>query len=149
MILLKCSYLYPFLSAMIKILKPKPLILEIPVAPAETTPLLNPSTSTSSTNVTHKTIKRVIHSPLFDLNLARASLLVDIITYALMGLTQNPVLFGLFGTLGALGVGFNPAAQSVALALYAGRGGIETGRLFGATSLIQAIRCDTFCCFLG
>ena len=59
-----------------------------------------------------------------------------------MGLAQSPILFALSGTLGAMGAGFSPAAQSVALALYAKRGGVETGRLFGAISLIQAIRCD-------
>lgn len=132
------------LSVAIKILKPKPLVLELPVTPTETTSLLNSPSSSSSNMVTHKTIKREIHSPLFDLNLARASLLVDIAAYGSMGLSQSPILFALFGSLGALGVGFNPAAQSVALALYARRGGMETGRLFGAISLIQAIRCDAF-----
>lgn len=123
-----------------KILKPKPLILELPVTPIETIPLLNPSSSSSSsTMTTRKTIKKEIHSPLFDLNLARASLLGDIVSYASMGLTQSPLLFGLSSGFGALGVGFNPAVQSVALALYARRGGIETGKLFGALSLIQAI----------
>ena len=89
-----------------------------------------------------KTIKREIHSPLFDLNLARASLLVDIVSYVSMGLAQSPIVFALSGTFGAFGRGFSPAAQSVALALYAKRGGVETGRLFGAISLIQAIRYD-------
>ena len=89
-----------------------------------------------------KTIKKEIHSPLFDLNLARASLLVDIVSYTSMGLARSPVLFALSGTLSAFGSGFSPAAQSVALALYAQRGGVEIGRLFGAISLIQAIRCD-------
>jgi hypothetical protein len=94
-----------------------------------------------------KTIKREIHSPLFDLNLARASLIVDIIAYASMGLAQSSILFALSGAFGSLGAGFHPAAQSVALALYAKRGGVEIGRLFGAISLIQAIRCG--CCLRG
>ena len=131
-----------FLIVVIKILKPKPLILEFPVTPVETTPLLNPSSSSSSTMLNRKTIKREIHSPLFDLNLARASLLVHIVAYFLMGLAQSPTLFAISGTLNSLGTGFSPAAQSVALALYAKRGGVETGRLFGALSLIQVIRCD-------
>ena len=127
-------------------LKPKPLVLEIPVAPTETTPLLNSPSSSSSTIVARKTIKKEIHSPLFDLNLARASLLIDIISYTSMGLSQSSIPFALSGCFGAFGVGFTPAAQSVALALYARRGGIEIGRLFGALSLIQAMRCDTFYC---
>ena len=133
------AHLLPFFLVAIKILKPKPLILEIPVTPDETTPLLD---SSSSTMMSRKTIKKEIHSPLFDLNLARVSLLVDIVSNASMGLAQNPILFAASGTLGAMGAGFPAAAQSVALALYAKRGGVEIGRLFGAISLVQAIRCD-------
>ena len=136
---------HSFLVA-IKILKPKPLILELPVAPVETTPLLNPSTSNSSTMVTRKTIKKEIHSPLFDLNLARVSLLIHVVAYISMGVAQSAIPFALSGAFNALGSGFSPATQSVALALYAKRGGIEIGRLFGALSLIQAIRCDIILC---
>ena len=142
-VFLKYSCLRAFLLVVIKILKPKPFILEIPITPAETTPLLNSSSSSSSTMTRLKTIKREIHSPLFDLNLARASLLADTVSYVLKGLTQSPILFTLSGVFSAMGTGFSPAAQSVALALYAKRGGVEIGRLFGALSLIQAIRCDT------
>ena len=140
----KCSYLFAsfYIIVAIKILKPKPLVLEFPVTPAETTPLLNSSSSNSSTVMSRKTIKREIHSPLFDLNLARASLLIHIVSYTSMGLARSPILFALFGTLGSLGSGFSPAVQSVALALYAKKGGVETGKLFGAISLIQVIRCD-------
>ena len=130
---------------MIKILKPQPLILELPITPVETTPLLNSPTSSSSAMMTRKTIKKEIHSPLFDLNLARASILVHIVAYTSMGLAQSAILFGLCGAFNALGAGFSPAAQSVALALYAKRGGVEIGRLFGALSLIQALRCDLYC----
>ena len=144
---LECSCL-PFLLVAIKILKPKPLILEIPVAPVETTPLLVSSSSSSSTTTSRKTIKREIHSPLFDLNLARVSLLADIVAYTSKGLAQSPILYAVSDVFGAFGAGFPPAAQSVALALYAKKGGVEIGRLFGALSLIQAVRCDTFklCC---
>ena len=142
MTFLKCSCRYLLLLVAIKILKPKPLILEFPVTPVETTPLLVSPSSSSSTLTNRKTIKREIHSPLFDLNLARASLLVSIVSYTSMGLAQSPIVFALSGALSSFGAGFSPAAQSVALALYAKRGGIETGKLFGAMSLIQAIRCD-------
>jgi hypothetical protein len=91
--------------------------------------------------MSHKTIKREIHSPLFDLNLARASLLVDIVSCTTTALTQSPILFALSGAFSSMGAGFHPAVQSVALALYAKRGGVESGRLFGALSLIEAIRC--------
>ena len=130
-----------FLLVVIKILKPKPLILEFPVTPVETTPLLNSPSSSSSTLTIPTTIKREIHSPLFDLNLARASSLVSIVCYTWMGLVQSSTVFALSWAFNSFGAGFSPAAQSVALALYSKRGGIETGRLFGAMSLIQAIRC--------
>ena len=149
MIFIKCSCLRLFLLVAIKILKPKPLILELPVTPAvETTPLLISSSSTSSSLINPKTIKREIHSPLFDLNLARASLLVSMVSYTSRGISQSPTVFALSGPFNSFGAGFNPAAQSVALALYAKRGGIETGRLFGAMSLIQAIRYDDILCCL-
>ena len=96
--------------------------------------------------VTRKTIKKEIHSPLFDLNLARVSLLIHVVAYISMGVAQSAIPFALSGAFNALGSGFSPAAQSVALALYAKRGGIEIGRLFGALSLIQAIRCDIILC---
>ena len=138
-----------FALVAIKILKPKPLILEIPVTPVETTPLLNSASSSSSTALSRKTIKKEIHSPLFELNLARASLLVDIVSFASMGLAQNPILYALSAAFGSMGAGFPAAAQSVALALYAKRGGAEIGKLFGAISLIQAIRCDIFVVLLS
>ena len=136
----------PFSLVAIKILKPKPLILELPVTPVETTPLLS---SSSSAMTSRKTIRKEIHSPLFDINLARASLLVDIVAYASKGLAQSGILFAAAGIFGAMGAGFPAAAQSVALSLYAKRGGVETGRLFAAISLVQAIRCDTLCYLRG
>ena len=136
---------YVFLLVAIKILKPKPLILELPVTPVETTPLLNPLTPSSSTMMARKTIKKEIHSPLFDLNLARLSILIHLVAYISMGVTRRAILFGLSAAFNALGSGFSPAAQSVALALYAKRGGVEIGRLFGALSLIQAMRCELYC----
>jgi len=131
-------YLTLILPTAIKILKPKPFILEFPATPVETTPLLNLSSS-SSTMISRKTIKKEIHSPLFDLNLARASLIVKIVSCTSMGLAQSPILFALSGTMGGFSLGFSPAVQSVALALYAKRGGVETGSLFGALSLLQVI----------
>ena len=50
------------------------------------------------------------------------------------------------GTLEAIGAVFSPAAQSVALVLYAKKGCVESGILFGpggAILLIQVIRCVT------
>lgn len=52
----------------------------------------------------------------------------------------NPVAFTAFGMLGSFGSGFGPAIQSVALEMYTQRGGTEAGRLFGALSVVQALR---------
>ena len=46
-----------------------------------------------------------------------------------------------FTALGALGMGFNPAIHAVALALYNARGGRDSGKLFGAMSVVQVMRC--------
>jgi MFS family permease len=61
------------------------------------------------------------------------------ISYTLVGLASTPVAFTLFTLMGSLGGGFFPATQSVALELYSRRGEKETGRLFGALSVLQAL----------
>lgn len=79
------------------------------------------------------------HSPSFDLNLARVSLIIEVISYASMGLARTPVAFTLFTILGSFGVGFSPGVHSVALDLYQRRGEKDNGRLFGALSVVQAL----------
>ena len=139
-------YLYP---VAIKLFKPEPIILELPVptTPGESTPLLDinandSSSHTPSSSLTQapRTIKKEIHSSSFDLNLARASLFVEIIVYAFMGLSPTATAFTVFGMMSSLSAGFSPGVQSVALALYTRRGGTETGRLFGALSVVQVLR---------
>jgi len=41
--------------------------------------------------------------------------------------------------MGSLGGGFSPAVHSVALELYSRKGGKETGKLFGALSVLHAL----------
>lgn len=84
-------------------------------------------------------VRKEIHSPAFDLGLARASLLIEIISYSFMGLAPTPISFTVFGMLSAIGSGFSPAVQSVTLAMYSRKGGVEVGRLFGALSVVQAL----------
>ncbi|TFK36324.1 major facilitator superfamily domain-containing protein [Crucibulum laeve] len=140
----RAFFLTAVLPIAIKLFKPAPIIIELPAKPTETEPLLSRTTShdeaaTSSSPSTLKTSKKEIHSPAFDLGLARASLAVEIIAYTFMGLATTPLSFTVFGMLGSFGTGFSPAVQSVTLALYARRGGTESGRLFGALSVIQAL----------
>ena len=118
------------------------MIIEVPRAPTETTPLVGASAdSASGSTAAPTTTKKEVHSPAFDLNLARVSLFLDLLSFLGMGLATRSPLFTLFGVLGACGAGFAPAVQSVALTLYSRRGGTEIGRLFGALSVLQALWC--------
>lgn len=143
---------YPDLTATlpvaIKFFKPKPLIIEFPApssarsvpASEEEEPLLDPELSGERPPPQVKMIKKELHSPRFELGVARLSLVIDIVAYGIMVLFASQKAFGLFGVLGAMGIGYSPAVQTLALALYARRGGTETGRLFGALSVVQALR---------
>lgn len=84
--------------------------------------------------------RKPAHSPGFDLNIARVSLLIDVVAYAFMAFATHPLAFIGFGMIGSLGAGFNPAIHAVALDLYIGRHGSESGKLFGAMSVVQALR---------
>jgi hypothetical protein len=113
------------------------------VSAEEEEPLLE---SESSENVSDpstprrvKMIKKELHSPRFELGVARLSLVIDIAAYGIMVLFASEKAFGIFGVLGAMGIGYSPAVQTLLLALYARRGGTETGRLFGALSVVQAL----------
>lgn len=112
------------------------MILEVPQTSSESSPLL-----ASSDGVRSPPKKKEIHSPAFDLGLARASLFIETIAYTFMGLAPTPLAFTLFGMLGSMGTAFSPATQTVTLALYTKRGGTESGRLFGALSVLQALGC--------
>ncbi|KAG6833090.1 hypothetical protein H0H87_011501 [Tephrocybe sp. NHM501043] len=96
----------------------------------ETQPLLS-----SSPGTTPKTP----HSSTFDLSLARVSLFIEVISYTLMALAPTALAFTAFSMMASMGAGLNPALQSIALALYRRRGGTESGRLFGALSVLQAM----------
>jgi len=105
--------------------------------PTETTPLIEPLGDDPQSSPPIRTASKV-DSVSFDLGLAKLSLVVDIISFLCMGLARTGREFTIFGVFGAFGLGFNPAMQSVTLALYTRRGGTESGRLFGALSVIQA-----------
>jgi hypothetical protein len=103
----------------------------------ETQPLLSPPLSPTIQDAS--TIPHEHHSPAFDLGLARVSLLIQIVAYTFTGLTTSPAIFTVLSVVSALGDGFSPAVQSVALEMYIHRGGTENGRLFGALSVVQAL----------
>jgi hypothetical protein len=85
-------------------------------------------------------MRKELHSPAFDLNVARISLVIEAISYGAMSLALGAVPFTLFAMLGAAGSCFNPALQSAALTIYTRNGQTGSGRLFGAISVVQALR---------
>ncbi|KAI0699674.1 major facilitator superfamily domain-containing protein [Cytidiella melzeri] len=75
----------------------------------------------------------------FDLAVSKVSLLVEAISYIAVCFTSTAPLYTIFTMSSAFGAGFAPAIQSVALALYTERGGTESGKLFGAMSVVQSL----------
>ncbi|KAF7291972.1 hypothetical protein MIND_01222800 [Mycena indigotica] len=81
----------------------------------------------------------------FDLSLMRFSIFVFIITFAILPLAPTGALFILFISLGSLGAGLEPAANSLVLELYTRRvsnrakAESESGKLFAAVGVVQTI----------
>ncbi|KAG6865398.1 hypothetical protein C0991_002892 [Blastosporella zonata] len=97
---------------------------------SETSPLLSTSRDTAT---------KTPHSSSFELSIARVSLFIEVVSYTLMAFAPTALAFTGFSMVASMGAGLNPALQSVALALYRRRGGTESGRLFGALSVIQSM----------
>lgn len=103
----------------------------------------------------HVNVQLTPHSTKFDLWLARGSLILEAICYAVMAIVPTVPVFAITGMLLSFAGGFNPAVQALALELYVRRnkgrnsGGahvevgkddeVETGRLFGALSVVSSI----------
>ncbi|KAL5532572.1 hypothetical protein ACEPAF_4346 [Sanghuangporus sanghuang] len=111
-----------------------------------TTPLLyedrdSPSTSQDQPRAASKAQVQARKTPAFDLAIAQSSLALEIVCYALVPVlySSGAVLFIVFTILASCGAGFGPAIQALAVDIYNGRGGTETGRLFGVLSVIQTI----------
>ncbi|KAJ7277374.1 hypothetical protein C8J57DRAFT_1223123 [Mycena rebaudengoi] len=79
---------------------------------------------------------------MIDLSLARLSLLIDIASYILLPFSPSGLIFTLFIALRSLGSGFVPAVRSIALDIVTRRNGsdaVESGKLFGALGVVQAV----------
>lgn len=124
-------------SAVVKFFRPKPIIVDIAWQPSEDEPLLSGRNADSASPAA---MRKELHSPAFDLNVARISLAIEAISYGAMSLALGAVPFTLFAMLGAAGSCFNPALQSAALTIYTRNGQTGSGRLFGAISVVQALR---------
>jgi hypothetical protein len=128
-------------AVVIKLFQPEPLEIDLPTAPSETEPLLSPAegTNASSASAGRTVTRKVVHSPTFELVVVRVSIAIEILAYGLMGTAATGAAYVSAGVLAALGAGFSPALQTVALAMYARKGGNETGRLFGALSVVHSL----------
>jgi hypothetical protein len=60
-------------------------------------------------------------------------------TFVAIPLAPTAGFFVFFSTLSSFGAGFPPGIQAVAIELYSKRGNTETGKLFGALSVLQAL----------
>ncbi|KAI0748590.1 MFS general substrate transporter [Daedaleopsis nitida] len=123
--------------------KPKSPI-QLPTEPEE--PLNSPTELRARSPPPHARSpgRHAPHSPQFDLRIARYSLGVEIVVYTLLVCSTSGLMFAGLSTFGALGMGFGPAVQSVALTLYNRRGGKDSGKLFGAMSVVQAMSSQVF-----
>ncbi|KAG2157241.1 major facilitator superfamily domain-containing protein [Suillus clintonianus] len=129
----RALFLAVILPVIIKLLKPAPV--QLPITPDEPLQNLSPQTHLSKKNDTTSS-----HSPNFDLNLARISVVLDILAFVTMIFASNGLVFSCGAALQSLGAGFSPAVQAFALDVYSRRGGKgEAGRLFGAISVVQAL----------
>ena len=84
--------------------------------------------------------QKELHSLSFDMILAQVSMAIEVIAYGAMGLSSSGLPFVISSVFLWIGSAVNPAVQSVALAIYTRNGGTESGRLFGALSVVQALR---------
>ncbi|KAH6895043.1 major facilitator superfamily domain-containing protein [Coprinopsis sp. MPI-PUGE-AT-0042] len=130
----RALFLTVLLPVAIKLFKPEPLVIDMPSTPSETEPLLSraeettPTTSTTpSAPAGPSSSRKVLHSPTFELIVVRVSIVVEIVAYSLMGLASTGSAYAMSSVLAALGVGFSPALQTVALAMYAGREEVKQG----------------------
>ncbi|KAF7348557.1 MFS domain-containing protein [Mycena venus] len=131
----RAVFLALILPFVIKFAKKKPVNAPKPLTNSERQPLLSDNhTSAQPTPPTPS---------MFDLGLARFSILVDIAVYGMLPFAPTGAIFILFIAVGSFGAGLSPAINSVALELYTRQVGknatVESGRLLGALSVVQAV----------
>ena len=77
--------------------------------------------------------------PRLDVNLARVSLLIELTSYIMMATAKTGAMFTVYTVFGGLAVGYAPLIQSLALEVYTGRGGEETGKLLGGLNVVHGL----------
>ena len=86
-----------------------------------------------------------VHTPALDLGIAKASLAIHALSFALIAVSKNAAVFVAAGLLSTFSTGYGPVVHSLSLELYTLRGEetSEAGRLFGAMNVIQTLGCVT------
>ncbi|KAJ7201587.1 major facilitator superfamily domain-containing protein [Mycena pura] len=134
----RATYLVLILPPVIEFAKNRRKNASAPSVSSESQPLLPDQDSTSRPS------QRKAHESVFDLALARFSILVNTITFAILPFAPTGAIFILFISLGSFGSGLSPAVSSLAMELYTqkvvkdGRP-VEAGKLYGAMSVVQAV----------
>ena len=84
-----------------------------------------------------------VHTPALDLGIAKASLVVHALSFALIAVSQNVACFIAASLFTTFGIGYPPVVHSLSLELYVRRGGeaSEAGRLFSAMNMLQTLGC--------
>jgi hypothetical protein len=129
-----------FRPAIVRWYTPKSRPIQLPSSPTGDEPL---NLSSSLRPAEHAGGPGSPHMPAVDLGIARMSLAVQTICFAIIALSKDAGMFVAAGALGALATGYSPTTHSLSLELYTRRGGLpsEAGQLFGALSVIQTVGC--------
>ncbi|EJU05334.1 MFS general substrate transporter [Dacryopinax primogenitus] len=143
----RAFHLVVILPLLLKLLRPKPeQPISLPLEPSE--PLQSPGEAENGRSVPRHLVDSVSravqpgavkhrHSPRFDLHVARASLGIELLCELGQASAPGPASWTAATLLGAFGGGYSPAMQSLALGLLKNED--ETGRLFGAMSVMSAL----------
>ncbi|TCD62172.1 hypothetical protein EIP91_007255 [Steccherinum ochraceum] len=124
----------------IKFLKPKP-VPSVRLSEAASEPLLSAESTShpDSSSSPHATAVNTSRSISFDLNVTRVSVVIELISAFMIPFTKKGLVFTGLSVADCFGAGHEPTAQSVTLALYAQRGGTESGKLLGALGVLQIL----------
>ncbi|KZT56416.1 MFS general substrate transporter [Calocera cornea HHB12733] len=141
----RAFHLVVILPLILKYLRPKPeQAISLPIEEAEPlqssngqTPATPPPTADAGRAAHAEAVKRYQHSPRFDLYVARASIGIEFLCEVGQASAQGPTSWTIATLFGAFGGGYSPAMQSLALGLLKNED--ETGRLFGAMSVMSAL----------
>ncbi|KZO97873.1 MFS general substrate transporter [Calocera viscosa TUFC12733] len=141
----RAFHLVVILPLILKYLRPKPeQAIALPVESSE--PLQSssngvtgspPPTADAGRAARAEAVKQYQHSPRFDLYVARASIGIEFLCEVGQASAPGPLSWTIATLFGAFGGGYSPAMQSLALGLLKNED--ETGRLFGAMSVMSAL----------